>query len=915
MEIPFLVLLALGIPVCAIAGLVLGLSARSKLTLLQGRVAALESELRLARAQAGPAASSAEQQAPVPTPEAPIEEAPAPDPLPEPEAEAARPAGSVPAIQPPVPQPAPRGRDFEETLGSRWAVWVGGVALALGGIFLVRYSIEQNLLSPATRIAFGGLFALALIGAGEWLRRRESSIALPGVPDANVPSILTAAGTCGAFAAAYAAYALYGLIGPAAAFVILGLIAVLTMVASTLHGPVLAALGLLGAMGSPLLVSSDEPQPWALVIYLAFVVLPAYGVARLRLWRWLALAATTGVLIWTLLIFILDAQDALPAMVHLVIQTGLAALFLVALPYRAIPDAESGIDRAAGIVCLAFAVAAVAVSGTVAAGDGRAIFVAAMALVLLATGIRFAPAAPAAAWAALTSIGALLIWPIRADLGGTPENLFYQSGDLFAVRPHALEIYLGLALLAPAAIAGAALLRLVRSPDLRLSAVAWYAGAATIGPLLALVAAYWRVAALERSLSFALIAGGLALAFIAATRWLSRQDSAEGAPIRLALGAAASAALAALALGLTFALDKGMLTMAFALTALGTAWVSERTGLPALRYAVGAIGLIVLGRLIANPTIVDVPGPVLVGTPSIVDGAPGPILINWLLWGYGVPAVAFLAASRLMERSGRDRIVQLTESLGIVFAAFLVFFEIRHALHAGNPLAEDFSLLEAGLLATESLVFAILLTRLDLRRGDPVYRWGSLIFKIISLALCAGGLLLVENPLLTDDAILGRPVFNALIPAYLLPSLLAAGLALVERRARPRFYSLSSATLSLLLFSAYVGLEIRRLFVGAELALWRDFTQGEHWAYSVALLVTGILLLGLGLARDNRFARLASAAYLVLAVMKVFIVDLANLEGVMRALSFIGLGLVLIGIGLVYQRLLAHRPSNAAIPS
>jgi len=121
--------------------------------------------------------------------------------------------------------------------------------------------------------------------------------------------------------------------------------------------------------------------------------------------------------------------------------------------------------------------------------------------------------------------------------------------------------------------------------------------------------------------------------------------------------------------------------------------------------------------------------------------------------------------------------------------------------------------------------------------------------------------------------------------------------------------------LSLLLFSAYVGLEIRRLFAGPELALWRDFTQGEHWAYSVALLATGILLLGLGFVHDNRFARLASAAYLVLAVLKVFIVDLANLEGVMRALSFIGLGLVLIGIGLVYQRLLAHRPSNAAISS
>ncbi|MFL5203606.1 MAG: DUF2339 domain-containing protein, partial [Microvirga sp.] len=524
-----------------------------------------------------------------------------------------------------------------------------------------------------------------------------------------------------------------------------------------------------------------------------------------------------------------------------------------------------------------------------------------MALVLLAAGLRFPPAAPASAWAALTVAGALLVWPIAAEIGGTPENLFYQSGDAFAVRPHAIETYLALALLAPAAIAGACLLRAVRSPHLNVSLAAWYAGTAAIGPLLALIAAYWRVAEFERSLPFALVAGGLALAFIATASWLSRRTSGQPDPIRLTLGATASAALAALALGLTFALDKGMLTVAFALTALGTAWVADRIAIPALRYAVGAIGVIILGRLIWDPTI--------------VGGDPGPILVNWLLWGYGVPALAFLAAARLLQRTGRDWTVRLTESLGIAFAAFLVFFEIRHALRAGDPLSATTDLLEIGLVATESLVFAIILTRLDIRQSDPVYRWGSLIFKILSLVLCAGGLLLVANPLLTEDEIPGGPLFNALIPAYLLPSVLAAALALLERRARPRLYSLSSATLSLLLFSAYIGLAIRRIAAGPQLALWQGFTQGEQWSYSLALLLIGILLLGLGLAFDNRPARLVSAIYLVLAVAKVFIVDLANLEGVMRALSFIGLGLVLIGIGLVYQRLLARRPSDAAIPS
>jgi uncharacterized membrane protein len=891
--------------IVAVIGLSRRFSGRREIEVLRERVNALEIDLRLLKnAQAAPAAAPPASAAPAaspisetpPAPEAAGEE-PAPTPAsPEPP----RPTAPVPPIPAAAPQP-PRGADFEEKLGSRWAVWVGGVALALGGLFLVRYSIEQNLLSPGTRIALGGLFALALIAAGEWLRRREQGFALPGIPSANVPSVLTAAGTCTAFATAYGAYALYELIGPATAFVLLGLIAVLTLVASTLHGPALAALGLLGAMGSPLLVSSDSPQPWALVIYLAFVALPAYGVARFRPWRWLALAAAIGALLWSLPIFALDGAGAFPTMAHVALQAALAAFFLVADPYRGAADEEARVDLAAGGVLLAFALSGVIVSASTLVGDGRPVFVGILALVLLGAGFRFAPGAPAAAWAALLAVGSLLVWPIRTLLGNDPENLFYQSGDAFAVRPDALGLFLTLAILLPPVIAGVSLLRLAISPALRLSVAAWYAGAATIGPLLALVAAYWRIAEFERSLSFALAAGVLALGFVSAAVWLDRRPDRDGQAVRLALGATASAALAALALGLTFALDKGMLTVAFALAALGTAWVADRAAIPALRYAVGAIGAIIAARLVWDPTI--------------VGGDPGPVIFNWLLWGYGVPAVSFLLASRLLARTGRDRIVQLTESLGIVFAAFLVFFEIRHAVHGGDPLKPDFALVEAGLLATESLAFAILLTRLDFRRVDPVYRWGSLIFKIASFALAAGGLLLVENPLLTNDPISGGVVLNSLILAYLLPGLLAAALALVERDARPRFYALSSAILSLVLQWAYVALEIRRVFLGPRLGIWRGFTQGEQWSYSVALLAIGIALLGFGLLRDNRFARLASAVYLVAAVLKVFIVDLANLEGVMRALSFIGLGLVLIGIGLVYQRLLARRPSNAAISS
>ena len=50
--------------------------------------------------------------------------------------------------------------------------------------------------------------------------------------------------------------------------------------------------------------------------------------------------------------------------------------------------------------------------------------------------------------------------------------------------------------------------------------------------------------------------------------------------------------------------------------------------------------------------------------------------------------------------------------------------------------------------------------------------------------------------------------------------------------------------------------------------------------------------------------RYASAAVVVATVLKVFLIDMRDLTGIWQALSFIGLGVVLMGIGWFYQRLL-----------
>src|SRR5947208_13685473 len=118
-------------------------------------------------------------------------------------------------------------------------------------------------------------------------------------------------------------------------------------------------------------------------------------------------------------------------------------------------------------------------------------------------------------------------------------------------------------------------------------------------------------------------------------------------PVAIALFATGT--LGALALALTFALEKGWLTIALALMSMGTAWISMQRPIPFLRWLAAILAGIVVLRIGYEPRII---GDAIGTTP----------IFNWLLWGYGIPALSFWTGSYFLLHRGDDAPLRTVEA-------------------------------------------------------------------------------------------------------------------------------------------------------------------------------------------------------------------------------------------------------------
>lgn len=752
---------------------------------------------------------------------------------------------------------------FATWLKANWIYPVAGAALVMAAVYLVQYSIDAGLLSPALRIGLTLALGAALIGGAEALRRRWGETGAP-----LVAATLAGAGIVALMVAILAAFHLYHMIGQVAALAAMALVALGALALGWVMGPLLAALGVLAGAAAPFLLGKGGTPTDLLYGYFALVAFLGMGIDGLRRWGWIAALAVVAPLAGGVL-----AQEGGAGAPGLGVLALAVAILATALPGGAVMPRAAGpgpLSRGAlpetrvGALAVVLAAAILvlrlpAVHSVMGAG---------VLALLLPVWTARAPALALLALVAALSLPAAIAY----SLIGTP---------LMLALGLVLSPWLAQAAVALAAFAGVAMLWRSEAASGRARDLWALLAIATPGSTLIAAELFWAPVGVIGAFPWAATAMALAVGYTALALWAGRVDGGQGAR----LGAAAAAALGAIALALMTLLSAAALTAALAVLMVAGAALDRRMNLPELTVILGLGTLTLSWRMLIDPGLDWLMSP---GT------APFDVWLALLATLAG-PLAALMVSRDLPANRLRDweRIVAETGLTGLVPAALAVVAvrflgdEVRiHALmgiQGAVLIAASWVQLRRAVLMPES-------------RAMGVVRRVLAVLAGLAAAVCLVLGATILSPVFGGwfaDPVQGLPVLNDLILAYALPALvLWLVLAQVPGRA-----ALVGRGLAALWGALWVANAIRHLWHGGTaMSELHGVYQGELYAYTVALLVAGGSAMALALRLGSTGWRIAGLGAIGLAATKAFLVDASGLEGLMRAGAFLGLGLSLAGL-------------------
>jgi uncharacterized membrane protein len=765
---------------------------------------------------------------------------------------------------------------MEFNLGAKLPVWIGAISLICAAYFLVKYSLESGLLGPVARISIGVVSGLAMAVAGVFISRRSQISNYERISQG-----LTGAGIVTLYGCLYAAVNLYGLLSPTIGFIGMCGVTVMAIISSTKIGQPIAIFALVGGLLTPALMQSDEPNSLILFIYL-FVLFTGLSIVMVRNGWWLlSIFSLLGVFGWTTLWFN-TAFDPSESIYMLVLQTAVVATTVaMAKKYIVLQNDETSIANyyphflvGASIAGTALTIFVLGDKMTIGLFDWAIIGMLGSAVTLLT---YFNPNIYKYGLYAIMAVH-MALFAIWLDPGDVPvsSEFIVLSGSiiLYCIVPQFF-----IQLTSRVKLWGA----------LQLTAA---------GVLYSL--SYYNLEINDRFLSIISIVLAILCVFQILLIY-KRYDIAEKIQAQ-AVAMYTFAASASLSVGFALFLPDQYLSLAYAVQAGCTLWIYNKTRidiLDAVAFVLAAIFVVLqYEQILLFSALI---------TSSLLDETPSGLIANKLLdlpfWGLGAPAIALLAGIFIRTHKNTAKApLHFVAGVGLAAGLAAIYYLVRNI--GGNVFIpnQEASFLEASII---SLIIAGAGFIVLILGSEFIKKWGEFLLYIYFVRVIWFALIL-DNPYLDEAQAVGSiPIVNSITLTYLGATIAAFGVFYKNLLDPPKFYGV----LTLAFLMAFISLTIRHAYHGDLLSHDEGMTSLELYTYSLVWLLTGIAILAYGIVKDNHIIRMASFAVISLTVLKVFLIDAGNLEGLYRVFSFLGLGVSLMVLSYFYSRFVRSNAS------
>ncbi|TCT37470.1 DUF2339 domain-containing protein [Martelella mediterranea] len=496
-------------------------------------------------------------------------------------------------------------------LRQNWTIALAALSLALGGVFMVQYGVENGLLTPFWRVAGALLLGALLVCAGEVIRRRYGD----EKSDATryLPSAFAGAGLITLFSAVLAARLLYGLVSAETTLAGLVVVSILAVALGWLYGSVLSAVGIIGATAAPFLVGGESESSWLFSYYFALISIIGLAVDSVKRWAWVSAVVLIVTAFAATMLY-----AATGGLIHYAAYLALSWLAASIIPVQNFVPSHKGQTVLATL------------SGSRPRADFPTRVVAAMTLfvsvafVILSIDAQTVTEANIAVVSIALILGATLIWMHRAealaDIPIVPAAAFlavpvvqaFEPGPLFSpftgmslsqaepVSHTAASTFVTYVLILSVVASLMAFWRMYRVADNARAQLGFALGAAVFAPTMAFILQFlWSPADVfgDRVWSLYILAISAVMAFL--TDRVLRDDRRSGRQLHAALFSIA--ALSMLALALFVLLTQTALTLALGVIVVLTIWLDRRFDLALIGIFTKLALAIIAFRLVANP--------------------------------------------------------------------------------------------------------------------------------------------------------------------------------------------------------------------------------------------------------------------------------------------------------------------------